>query len=220
MQGAVTAMSTLDHLLKKPGSIVHALAINETPRVRFWLILIGTAAMIIFGLVIGSFSGGMQWWAAPVKITVGQAIAAVLCLPSLYVFISLSGAQEKFSSVMGLMIASSALVGVLMATFAPVIWLFSQSTDSIGFMTVLCLAIWGIAAVFANSFLSRAFSLLGESLTWHFKIWAVIFTLVSLQMVTALRPILGKNNEGAFLPTGKMSFVEHFFNTIGDNSKR
>ena len=218
MKGEVTAMNTLDQLLKKPATVVHGLAIAEVPKLRLWLVIIGAVAMLVFGLVIGSFSGGMQWWAAPLKISVGQVCAAVLCLPSLYVFVSMSGADQKFPAVMGLLIAASALMGVLLATFSPVIWLFSQSTDSIGFMTILCLLIWAISAGFAVNFLHSAFQTLGESPTWHLRVWVMIFTLVSLQMVTALRPILGKPETTELLPQGKMSFLEHFFKTIGPSS--
>jgi hypothetical protein len=215
LEGKPSLFSTLDTLLKKPGSIVHGIAMGETPRLRLWLAVIGACSMLVFGLVVGSFSGGMQWWAAPLKISLGQVCACVLCLPSLYVFVAMTGSQEKFSAVLGLLIAASALMGVLLAAFGPVIWLFSQSTESVSFMTVLCLAVWFIAGAFAVVFLFRAFASLGNTVGGPLKTWVLIFALVSLQMITALRPILGTPAGDQLLPSTKMSFLEHFFSSLG-----
>ncbi len=42
--------------------------------------------LLLYGLVMGSFSGGVQWWAAPAKLVGGTLLSAVICLPSLYIF--------------------------------------------------------------------------------------------------------------------------------------
>jgi hypothetical protein len=62
--------------------------------------------------VVGSFSGGVQWWAAPLKIAAGLSLSAILCLPSLYVFSCLTGQEIRIrdlSSVVAGMLASGAL---------------------------------------------------------------------------------------------------------------
>jgi hypothetical protein len=48
------------------------------------MIFVSVVCALIYGVVAGTFSGGTQLWAAPVKIAAGLMISALICLPSLY----------------------------------------------------------------------------------------------------------------------------------------
>jgi hypothetical protein len=97
----------------------------------FFVALICSA---IYGAVVGSFSMGTQLWAAPVKIAGGLIVSAVICLPSLYIFACLSGSQARLSEICGLVAGLLLLMTILLVGFAPVGWLFSQSTESVVWM--------------------------------------------------------------------------------------
>ncbi len=96
---------------------------------------------VIYGVIVGTFSGGTQLWAAPVKIALGLMISAAICLPSLYIFACLSGSQARLIEVGGLLAGLLLLMTILLIGFAPVAWIFSQSTESVAWMGTLHLQI-------------------------------------------------------------------------------
>ena len=100
------------------------------------------------------------------------------------------------------------LMTILLIGFAPVAWLFSQSTESVAWMGALHLIFWGIATIFGLRFLDAGFAHTQARTSAGLNTWAVIFVLVVLQMTTALRPIVGTAD--TLLPTEKKSFVSHW----------
>ena len=67
----------------------------------------------------------------------------MICLPSLYIFTCLSGSRRGWPRC-GLLIGLVMLMTILLVGFAPVAWLFSQSTESVAWMGALHLVFWGI----------------------------------------------------------------------------
>jgi hypothetical protein len=96
----------------------------------------------------------------------------------------------------------------LLIGFAPVAWLFSQSTESPVWMGTLHLAFWFISTIFGLRFLEGGFSHSNARSNAGLNTWMLIFVLVILQMTTALRPLLGTSD--AFLPKEKRFFVTHW----------
>jgi hypothetical protein len=96
------------------------------------------------------FSGGPQLWVAPVKIIGGALLTAAICLPSLYVLACLGGANDtlRLGPLAGLLLATIALNATLLVSFAPIAWVFSQSTDSIAFISCLHLVLWSVGFYF------------------------------------------------------------------------
>ena len=167
---------------------------------------------LIYGVVAGTFSGGDQLWAAPTKIAVGLMISALICLPSLYIFTCLSGSQARLVEVCGLLAGLLMLMTILLIGFAPVAWIFSQSTESLAWMGTLHLVFWFIATIFGLRFLEAGFSHSNARSHAGFHTWVIIFLLVALQMTTALRPILGKAD--TFLPKEKQFFGAHWVDCL------
>ncbi|KAF0181100.1 MAG: hypothetical protein FD161_406 [Limisphaerales bacterium] len=178
------------------------------------LVLLGIAILgaLAYGLVVGTFTGGDQLWAAPVKIAGGLLLSGLICLPSLYIFACLSGANTRLTEVCGLVAGLLALTTVLLIGFAPVAWVFSQSTESVAAMGALHLAFAAIAVGFGMKFLARGFEQLNARFGGGLRVWVIIFVLVLLQMTAALRPILGKAE--AFLPAEKKFFVSHWTDSL------
>ena len=161
-----------------------------------------------YGLVVGSFSGGAQYWAAPLKVSAGLMLSGVICLPSLYVFACLSGARARLGEVAGLVAGLLGLVTVLLLGFAPVAWLFSQSTTSAVTMGMLHLAFWITALMFGFRFLRAAFRQFEGHSMGVLRVWMFLFLLVTLQMTTSLRPLL--ESDSRMLPARKQFFLGHW----------
>ena len=171
--------------------------------------MISMVSLTIFGLVVGSFSWGNQIWAAPLKIVFGLMFSAAICLPSLYIFACIGGLNAKFNSVLGMLCSMMALSGLLLVGFAPVVWLFSVSSTSAVFLGVMLIVLWSISAGFGFSLVFRAGRAMGMTNTGHLFVWCLIFLLVTIQMTTTLRPIVGES-ELLFNFTEKKFFLEYW----------
>jgi len=182
----------LNSLLKKPLSVIYEISEgNKTPQAA--LLTITLVSLAVFGIVLGMFSSGTQLWAAPVKVIGGIFFSGLICLPSLYIFGALGGMDAKVQHIAGLMLTFLAITSLLLVGFAPVVWLFSTSSNSIVFFGFLSLTIWILCLIFGLRVVARASHSMGGGKGGHLKIWAVIFMLVTLQMTTTLRPIIGES---------------------------
>src|SRR6202171_2832270 len=209
----------LEALLKYPGKIIHELQNNWRAPLAIWLLILALLGMATYGVVVGSFSGGTQMWIAPTKLALGTLLSVLICLPSLYIFACLGGIDARLRTVSGVLLAAVGLSALLLIGFAPVAWIFSQSTDSVPFMGALHLALWATGIGFGLRLIGAMGRLLAGSATSRMKLWSLIFIVVCLQMTTTLRPIIGTSTH--FLPGEKKFFLAHWFETMNGkgNSK-
>ena len=198
----------IEAILRQPRRVMFQLRQPGAGRLIAGMLFVSVVCSLIYGVVAGTFSGGTQLWAAPVKIAVGLMISALICLPSLYIFTCLGGSQARLVEVSGLLAGLLMLMTILLIGFTPVAWIFSQSTESLAWMGTLHLIFWFIATCFGLRFLEAGFSHSNARSLAGFRTWVVIFMLVALQMTTALRPILGTSK--TFLPAEKKFFVAHW----------
>lgn len=184
----------LNHLLKKPLSVIHEINSGKSNPLTA-LLIISLSSLAVFGLVLGMFSSGEQLWAAPVKVVGGIFFSGLICLPSLYIFSALGGVDARVKTTLGLMLTFLAITSLLLVGFAPVAWLFSTSSSSLVFFGFLSLSIWIVCLIFGLRVITRASRSLGGGKGGHLYIWAIIFILVTLQMTTTLRPIIGSSDD-------------------------
>jgi hypothetical protein len=204
--------SLFEALLRKPHLLVARLAEpghGATPRFAFMALV----SFLLFGFVLGCFAKHEQLWAAPLKITAGIGFASVICFPSLYIFSTLAGARVSLGQLAACLAGALALAGLLLLGFAPAVWIFAESTDSFGFMGSLALGSWVIAIYFALRFLKAVVVSTGGTQKGPLVVWSFVFLLVSLQMTTSLRPILGRSE--ALLTHEKKFFLEHWGDHFG-----
>jgi hypothetical protein len=206
------AFAALEALLRQPRRLLFQLRQPGAGGLILQMLLVAAVCALIYGFVAGTFSGGTQLWAAPVKIAGGLLVSAAICLPSLFIFTCLSGAQSRLAEVCGLLAGLLMLMTILLVGFAPVAWIFSQSTESLAWMGVLHLAFWFVATLFGVRFLKTGFAHANARSQAGVNVWIIIFLLVALQMTTALRPIIGKSE--SFFPAEKKFFLVHWFDTV------
>ncbi len=203
-------------LLRRPTELArHKVCEDRATLFRFGLIAV--ISILVFGFVLGTFAYGNQLWAAPLKLGGGLLFAGLICFPSLYIFASLSGSTASAARMGGLLGGTLALAGLLLLGFAPALWIFAQGTASFGFMGFLAITSWLVALAFAYRFLRAALRETGATQSAPIIIWVSIFLLVSLQLSTSLRPILGRSED--FMTSEKKFFLEHWGDMIGETLK-
>jgi len=211
-------VTTFETLLKAPLTLVAAVLKGEdSGKIMRNLIVTAIACLTVFGAIVGTYSMGTQLWAAPLKITLGMLAAGLICLPSLYIFACLNGLDIKFSSAAGVLFATICMTALLLLGFTPVVWIFSQSTESLAFMGALALVFWLISAYFGFGVIFKTAEHLGLERRSHLTVWTGIFVLVVLQMTTSLRPIVGESDQ--FLSGEKKFFLSHWSEQLQEEAR-
>jgi hypothetical protein len=208
--------AAIECILRQPRRVQHALRQAGAPQLIAAMVFVALLCALIYGVVVGTFSRGPQLWIAPLKIAGGLLIASVVCLPSLYIFACLSGSRAKLSEMAGLLGGMLLLMTLLLIGFAPVAWLFSESTSSPGWMGALHLFFWFIATLFGLRFLGAGFAGTQARSQAGLRVWSILFVLVCLQLTTALRPILGKADTVFPGATEKKFFLKHWYDCLDD----
>lgn len=204
---------TFEALLRQPRRVLCQLGEARARTVIVLLFGLAVTCATLYGVVVGAFAGGTQLWAAPVKIAGGLLWSGLICLPSLYIFTCLAGGRATIGQVTGLVGGLLALMSLLLIGFAPIAWVFSQSTDSVPMMGFLHLAFWAVAMYFAVSFFGAGFrSLVARKDSGVMPVWLVVFVIVVLQMTTALRPLVGTSE--SFLPEEKRFFIGYWLDNL------
>jgi hypothetical protein len=205
--GDTSLSATFDAMIKRPGEISYGLLESKTPQLKMFLMIIFLLCSAGYGIIMGSFSGGNQFWSAPLRFTTGWLLSALICLPSLHIFSSLSGGRQSFNESASLLLQSMTLNAIILIGFAPVAWIFSQSTDGIAFMGTIHLTAWLIGAFFAKSLISNCMRVYnGEG--GFIALWSGIYILVALQMSTTLRPLVDVYEPVAW--NEKLFFIKHW----------
>lgn len=202
----------VDSLLKRPLPLVRMLSVSKSSRPWFLFLLVTVFAFAIYGAVVGSFSGGTQYGVSAAKIASGELLSILICFPSFYIFSCLAGIDVSLRGLAGVLFAVCALTGLLLLGFAPVAWIFSQSTESVNFISALHIAFWWIATLFGLRMLGFVTETRHLPERIHLKVWAVIFVMVSLQMTTALRPLVSPSSQ--WFPTEKKFFITYWFENL------
>lgn len=207
---------TLAELLKEPQRFARGLCGGDGARPALRLVLAGVAGYALFGLAAGFFAGPLVALLDAAKGAAIALFAFALCLPSLYVFACVSGMTLSFRQILAAGGACLAMAGLMLSALAPVLWLFAVSSGSAAFVTFLTFALAFLAAAFALR-PARALAAAGalRSLA-GIRVWFAILVVVSLQMVTLLRPMLAERKPDA-KPAEKCFFLEHFSDAVFGN---
>ncbi|MBK7642085.1 MAG: hypothetical protein IPJ19_03390 [Planctomycetes bacterium] len=207
-----------DQLLRSPAALLARFDGPLAGASLVQLALLALAGHIGYGLVVGSFSGGEQWWAAPLKIALGSLLSAALCFPSLYIFVSRSGADTSARHVLGMLLAMLASTGVLLVGFAPVAWIFSQSSTSLALLAPLHYFVWIVSLFASERILEAGLKHWRARRGGLLPLWTAIFLVTCLQMTTTLRPVLGRSEN--FFDSERKLFLVHWAETISDEVER
>lgn len=201
-------VTALDELLKRPAITVGRAGSPEAARMSMYLGGAGLMAAMVYGLAAGFFQGGESLLVAMLKAPLVLAVSVLLCVPSLYITSALLGAHLTAHRFWLAVAGFAGMIGILMLGLVPIVWLFSVSSRSLGFVTVLHAALWTLIVGFSARFLSLALRESGAQTPP--VLWILLFLVVSFQVATVFRPILWIGPEARLFQSEKLFFLEHF----------
>lgn len=203
----------MDALLRTPEAVYQSVQSDFDRANSANLLLLSVICLLGYGFIMGAFSGGIQWFMAPLKISLGMLFAAMLCYPSLYILFALSGANLRPNQAFAMLLSGLGLTSLLLIGFAPVAFIFTFSTNALPFIGLIHLMIWLISLYFGMRFFIRGAKILGSQDLRIIQVWAFIFVMTLFQMSTTLRPILGRGE--VWFTQEKQFFLVNWFTTMG-----
>lgn len=194
-------------ILRTPDRLLHAVENHNFSYLKKALI-IALVSHLIYGIIMGGFSGGEQWVFSPIKGVFSIAFTSLLCFPSLYIFACLSGVNMTTHQLGALFITGLALTGQILLGFLPIAFIFSFSIDSLHFMGAIHLIIIMPSLFFGLRFMTKGLAHFGLEKNNILVIWKVIFIITLLQMSTIMRPLIGTSDH--IFTTEKQFFIQHW----------
>ena len=164
----------------------------------------------LYGAAAGAFQGGDQILIAALKAPLIIFFTLLLCLPSLYVFSAVAGAEWTRRSFLVVLSGFAATLALVLLALLPINWLFSTSSRHLGAAAFFQFVLWILALGLAWRFLGQGLRASGAR--GGLVVWLFLFCIVSLQAATVLRPVLSRKPGAPIFVSGKKSFLEQ----IGD----
>ena len=205
----------LGELLRAPGEVM-GFAEGKTScwRLAAFLALVTAVGCAMFGFAVGSFVDLKVAALDAAKMVGIAAFSFVLCFPTLYVFATISGAKLSAARIAVLGLVFTATLGSLLAALAPILWLFSVSTEKAAFIVVLTCMFAALAVGFVARPISAAVEKGIVAKPVGLNVWLVVFVVVALQTITLVRPMLAPLGTPR-TPDGKCFFLMHFGKSVG-----
>jgi hypothetical protein len=172
-----------------------------------------------YGAILGLFQPGLQTLYSAAKLPIVVLGTALLCTPTFYVFNAILGSRFTFRQTLAAVLFLAACAALVLVAFAPIAWFFTVSTRGEGFLVLLHVAVFLVAAWYGMRFLTTARRYLGYLDATQTPIhgaflaaWFAIVIFVALQMAWYFRPLLAPGPEGPVFHTGQRGL---FFEALG-----
>ena len=199
-------LGTFNELLTRPlGLLERAQGGGNASPLR--LLAGSVVCYVLYGAAAGFFQGGDQIAVAALKAPLIILFALLLCLPSLYVFSAVAGAEWTRRTFPAVVAGFAGTLALILLALLPVNWLFSVSSRRLDSAVFLQFFLWLLALGLAWRFLGQSLRVIGAR--GALVLWLFLFCVVSLQTATFLRPVLERKSGEPLFVSGKKSFLEH-----------
>lgn len=163
-------------------------------------VTVGLISAALFGVVMSTYD--FSWKGA--ATLAGKMIVLLwgpmaICLPSLFVFSVVRGAQVKFAQLIYLALGSLATTGIVLLSLTPIVWFFTWTSNNLLTIRVVDVVAIGVALIFGLFFLGKSFAYIknttqpknGGKISAALDIlflWFILLVIVVIQMSDKLGP--------------------------------
>lgn len=172
--------------------------------------VVAATTLALFGAIIGSQHNLLQAVSSCVKLPILFLLTNAICLPTLFIFGSFFGSRRSVLQLATLLMAGTAVMGIVLVGFAPVTLVFVVTTENYQFLKLLNVAFFAVAGLlgilFFNRFLAQSVEDGAEPMRaqQHFLyFWFLLYAFVGTQLAWTLRPFFGA-------PTMQFEIVREF----------
>ncbi|WP_019505492.1 hypothetical protein [Pleurocapsa sp. PCC 7319] len=169
------------------------------------LLISSSLFLALYGAIIGSTHGGLQIISSAFKLPALYLLTLLICLPTLYFMDIVLGSKRTFGQYVSLLLASMAMISVMLFGFAPVTLFFRLSINDYWFFLLLNIVVLGFTGVVGVRFFYKSMLALiakekednNISPNRHklIKAWLFLYGFVGSQLGWTLRPFVGSPSE-------------------------
>ena len=168
------------------------------------LLISSSLFLALYGAIIGSTHSALQTISSAIKLPALYLLTLLICLPTLYFMDVVLGSKRTFGQYLALLLASMAMISVMLFGFAPVTLFFRLSINDYWFFLLLNIVFLGFTGVVGiRFFYSSMMNLidkekLGQAAKNRYKLitgWLFLFGFVGSQLGWTLRPFVGTPEE-------------------------
>ncbi|MEM7757011.1 MAG: actin-binding WH2 domain-containing protein [Cyanobacteria bacterium P01_A01_bin.40] len=164
------------------------------------LLVSSSLFLALYGAIIGSTHSSLQIVSSAFKLPALYLLTLLICLPTLYFMDVVLGSQRTFGQYLTLLLASMAMMSVMLFGFAPVTLFFRLSIDDYWFFLLLNIVVLGFTGVVGIKFFYKSMMRLMKqesldkiSVNRHKLVvgWLFLYGFVGSQLGWTLRPFVG-----------------------------
>ena len=168
------------------------------------LLICSSLFLALYGAILGSTHGGLQIISSAFKLPALYLLTLLICLPTLYFMDVVLGSKQTFSQYVALLLASVAMMSVMLFGFAPVTLFFRLSIDDYWFFLLLNIIVLGFTGIVGIGFFYKSMmsliekEQLGKASKNRYKLitgWLFLYGFVGSQLGWTLRPFVGTPNQ-------------------------
>jgi hypothetical protein len=135
---------------------------RDLPRLTGQMLVSSVVALAVYGAVLGSFHGVLMALTSAVKLPLLFLVTLAICLPTLYLFNLVFGAQLSIRQSLSLVTVALTVTAMLALAFAPISLFFLITAPDYAFFKLLNVAILGLSALVGLRFLTGGMRVLNE----------------------------------------------------------
>lgn len=165
------------------------------------LLFCSSIFLALYGAIIGSTNGALQMVSSAFKLPALYLLTLIICLPTLYFLDIIFGSRRIFSQYLALLMASMAMISVMLFGFAPVTLFFRLSINDFNFFRLLNIVVLSLTGVIGIKFFYRSMMTLiaqedKSSPNRHKLItaWLFLYGFVGSQLGWTLRPFFSSSD--------------------------
>ena len=165
------------------------------------LLFCSSIFLAFYGAIIGSTSSILQMLSSAFKLPALYLLTLLICLPTLYFLDIIFGSKRTFNQYLALLMASMAMISVMLFGFAPVTIFFRLSIDDYNFFRLLNIVVLSLTGVIGVKFFYRSMISLMEkeadpspNRQKLIKAWLFLYGFVGSQLGWTLRPFFSSPN--------------------------
>jgi|KBSSwiStaDraftv2_1062776.scaffolds.fasta_scaffold206719_3 hypothetical protein len=187
------------------------------------LTLVSVACLALYGVIIGSQYSWLQALSSGVKLPILFLLTNAICLPTLFIFGSFFGSKRSAMQTAALLLAGTAVIGIVLVGFAPVTVFFTVTTKNYQFLKILNVGFFSIAGIlgilFFNRFLAESMEAGAQPVRARglfLRFWFLLYAFVGTQLAWTLRPFFGAPDmRFEFLRELGGNFYSNVFQSLG-----
>ncbi|MGL5943507.1 MAG: actin-binding WH2 domain-containing protein [Waterburya sp.] len=120
------------------------------------LLFCSSLFLALYGAIIGSTNGILQMVSSAFKLPALYLLTLLICLPTLYFLDIIFGSKRVFTQYLALLMASMAMISVMLFGFAPVTLFFRLSINDYRFFLLLNLVVLSLTGLIGIKFFYRS----------------------------------------------------------------